>query len=350
MIVHRYYIIFKSLWRKSRIVWIVFSLAVITFLYYQRFQSKWRVLQGTCSESRLRVSKQLNIFVYSPGFSQNCGGCTVLHYLVDRVNVWFDDQLVTAYIVPMGYPAQRDIVVNSAYKTPVIPEWIDIQDGFVIYPEIIFGNPLGVESEKIIRWILYFPGVHGGPPASNYSTHETIVCYSMGICQDFTPSHSVSLLKITDYGLDMLRYLPSGHCRKGTLVHHKKRKWKSGQVQDVPKIDGEPLNNTITKFDRLVLFSRAEKFITTDPATFLSVEAAAAGCLSIVEPLENVSRDEWLRTAYSAADLKYGIAYGEKEIPYAIKTLPLVLRNLVEQQANQRKRLEQFLSMLVERL
>ena len=340
----------QSLWRKSRIIWIVFLLVIIICLYYQRFQPKWTLPQGTCSESKFKVSKQLNIFVYSPGFSENCGGCTVLHYLVDRVNVWFDDQLVTAYIVPMGYPAKQDIVVNSAYKTPVIPEWIDIQDGYVIYPEIVSGNPLGVKSENIIRWILYFPGVHGGPPASAYSTDETIVCYSMGICQDFTPSHRISLLKISDYGLDMLRHLPSGHSRSGTLVHHKKRKWKSGQVQDTPEIDGEPLNNTITKFDRLVLFSRAEKFITTDPATFLSVEAAAAGCLSIVEPLENVTRDEWLRTSYSAADLKYGIAYGEEEIPHAQKTLPLVVGNLVEQQANQRKHVEQFLSMLVERL
>lgn len=290
-------------------------------------------------------NQMLNIFVYTPGFSENCGGCTVLHYLVDRVNVWFEDQLVKAYLVPFDYPSHQDFGVNNAYKTPIIPEWKSIKDGYVIYPEIVFGNPLGVDSSKIVRWILYFPGMNSGPPASAYSTEEKIACYSMGFCDDFNSSYDVSLLKLSDYGLELLEGLSNIETRNGTLVHHKKRKW-GRQVQSPPEIPGTHLQNTLSKIERLKLFSKYERFISTDPATFLSVEAAMAGCLSIVVPFEGVSREEWLRSSYAAADLRYGIAYGESNIPHARKTLPYVVKNLMGQQDKQKRHLQQFLSRL----
>lgn len=296
------------------------------------------------STVELQIRKpMLNIFVYTPGFSDNCGGCTVLHYLVDRINVWFEDQPVKAYLVP--FDPQEDFGTNKAYKTPIIPEWKSVKDGYVIYPEIVFGNPLGVDSSKIVRWILYFPGVNGGPPASAYSQEEKIVCYSMGFCDGFNSSYDVSLLKLSDYGLELLEGLHNSGTRNGTLVHHKKRKW-GRQVQSPPEIAGTLLQNTLSKFDRLELFSKYERFISTDPATFLSVEAAMAGCLSVVVPFEGVSREEWLRTSYAAADLKYGIAYGESNVPHARKTLPYVVENLKSQHEKQKRHLEHFLSRL----
>ena len=291
--------------------------------------------------------KHLNIFVYAPDFSENCGGCTVLHYLVDRINVWFDDTYIRAYLVPFNHSNVATLITNKAYKTPIIPEWIVLEDGYVIYPEIVFGNPLGVAESRIIRWILYFPGVNGGPNAGDYSKQERIVCYSMGVCTDLVVSHTVSFLKLTDYGLDLLQSVSIQAPRNGTVVYHKKRRWRSGQVENIPNISGTLLSNTLTKFDRLQLFSRSERFITTDPATFLSIEAAMAGCPSIVVPMENVSRDEWLQTSYSPGDLKYGIAYGEEDIKHAEQTLPLVVNNLIEQEKKQQRQLRQFVMTLI---
>ena len=289
----------------------------------------------------------VTIYVYAPGFNENCGGCTVLHYVVDRLNVWFEDS-VRAYLVPYGYPATRNMVTNSGYKTPLIPEWKSVIDGgYVIYPESISGNPLN--ATHVVRWILYFPGVHGGPNADQYSTKELIACYSMGVCEEFDGSaYNKYPLKLVDYGLEHLDDLPKVHQREGTLVHHKKRKWRSESSSKIEYIEGDVLGNNLSKHERLSLFSKYERCITTDPATFISVEAAMAGCLSIVLPFENVSKEEWQNTAYGKDDFKFGVAYGEDEIPYALNTLPRVVSNLREQERKQRLVLKNFLRKLSE--
>ena len=287
-----------------------------------------------------------NIYVYAPGFDENCGGCTVLHYLVDRLNVWFEDT-VRAYLVPYGYPLKKKMATNNGYKTPLLPEWKSIDDGYVIYPESMSGNPLN--ATNVVRWILYFPGVHGGPNANEYSTKDLIACYSIGVCEGFDENvYDKYLLKLVDYGLEHLDDLPKRHHREGTLVHHKKRKWRSESSTSIELVKGDVLGNNLSKHARLTLFSKYERCITTDPATFISVEAAMAGCLSIVVPFENVSKEEWQNTAYGKDDFKFGVAYGEGEIPYALKTLPLVVPNLREQERKQRLILQNFLQTLNE--
>ena len=333
----------KSLWMIT--IFIASSLNFLLFVGNENKPSETRGANALVELKRCR-HRPLNIFVYSPGFSENCGGCTVLHYLVDRLNVWFEDLNVKAFLIPFGYPSGDDIQLNPAYKTPIIPAWKSVDDGYVIYPEIVDGNPLGARPSKIFRWILYFPGVNGGPPASKYSREENILCYSPGVCTEFnTHLNKVSHLKLVDYGLDMLGDITTTGIRNGTLVHHKKRSWKSG-LSSTPDIPGTKLGNHLQKYDRLQLFARYERFVTTDPATFLSVEAAMVGCISIVIPIKGVTKEEWLSTAYSAGDFKYGIAYGEGEITHAVKTLPLVVDNLIEQQQKQKVQIQQFLSML----
>ena len=73
-----------------------------------------------------------------------------------------------------------------------------------------------------------------------------------------------------------------------------------------------------------------EYFVSYDLYTFHSYEAAMAGAISLVHPLENLSKKEWALGTYVGEYLKEtggdvpGIAYGwsEEEIEYAKRTMP----------------------------
>lgn len=79
----------------------------------------------------------------------------------------------------------------------------------------------------------------------------------------------------------------------------------------------ETLPKKTPKRERLEKFARAKLFYSADPATFMSVEAAMAGCLSVVQPVPGVSKEEWMKTAYGEDEIRYGIAYDFEDVPHA---------------------------------
>ena len=247
-----------------------------------------------------------------------------------------------AYLVPYGFPRQQ-IVTNPGYATPVLPEWKSVNDGYVIYPEAISGNPLN--ATNVIRWILFYPGAIGGPQANEYSKDEIIACYSIGVCKEFNRSFHLNLLKLTDYGLSYVHEIPKVRRREGILIHHKKSHWNSSE-HDFDLHQGKLLDNNVGKYERMKLFSSFKVFITTDIATFFSVEAAMAGCLSIIVPADGISRYEWIHTSYGKNDLKYGIAYGKKDIPHALNTMSYVVPNLIKENGKQKANLRKFFANL----
>ena len=77
----------------------------------------------------------------------------------------------------------------------------------------------------------------------------------------------------------------------------------------------------------LEIFNRCEYFVSYDPCTFLSIIAAFCGCISIVYPVEGLSKEEWLSTIAvkkymqeKQINVLYGVAYGLEEIEWAKST------------------------------
>ena len=112
----------------------------------------------------------------------------------------------------------------------------------------------------------------------------------------------------------------------------------------------ELMNKTLVRMDpslgkreRLELLSRSNTFISLDPATFRSVEAAMVGCISIVIPVTGVSKSEWLSVSYAPEYLQYGIAYGFDDLNHARATINLVLSNLHEQDKKTKEILVKFI-------
>jgi hypothetical protein len=117
-------------------------------------------------------------------------------------------------------------------------------------------------------------------------------------------------------------------------------------------IEGQPLyhNNSYTNLDNYWLygedrmkylaeiFNKHEIFFTYNTQTFISVLAALCGCISVILPHPNTSREKIVHFPQN----KYGIAYGFDDIQHSIDTLPLVKENLESCLLDNRKYLKQF--------
>jgi hypothetical protein len=297
--------------------------------------------------------------VYAPDFDEFCGGCVVLHYLVHQLNVVYGSAQPVAYIVPYSFPVNRtaaSIKVKKGNATPPLPTWLDSSQGIAIYPEGVTGNPLG--SKHVVQWILYFPEER---LMSLFQPSSLIACYSDRICAGFNKSFSRVPMRVVDYGLDNFKNLRRSKERAGTILYGWKEAWESQQVEasstSLPSENStafftfqyatnETLPKTTPKRERLEKFASAQLFYSTDPATFMNVEAAMAGCLSVVEPVPGVSKDEWMETAYGKDELRYGIAYGFDDVPHAERTLRFVLPQMERLARMQYKRVIRFVDQV----
>ena len=263
--------------------------------------------------------------------SESCGGCTVLHRLCDRLNVYYAEYRETplCYLYNLAN-SSKPLLTRNGYKTPVLPSWMDAKNAIVIYPEVVTGNPLG--SRHVVNWMLYFPGMNvdhtrlPGPSASVYNSSNLIACWASSYCADFdTNKYTVKPLRVVDYELDYFDNLPSSPIkRQGTITYEGKSKYFSpaaGMIicNSSRTVRGTPLSYSVAKRERIELFSRSSYFYSYDPATFRTVEAAMSGCVSVVDPVPNITKNEWIQSLGEEA--RYGIAYGMDDLPHAQRTV-----------------------------
>lgn len=86
------------------------------------------------------------------------------------------------------------------------------------------------------------------------------------------------------------------------------------------------------------MFNKHEIFFTYNTQTFISVLAALCGCISIILPHPNTSKEK----IFNFPQNKYGIGYGFDDINHSIDTLHLVKENVESCLSDNRKHLKQF--------
>jgi len=245
--------------------------------------------------------------IWSPQFQANIGGITVLHKLCHLLNkngnqayLWPSDDNFNIYLT------------NGKYISPLAnPD--DVTESIIIYPEIVSGNPLG--GKNVVRWLLNKPGVVGGNGI--YSENDLIFYYSNAFAENFFNRDYLQIIELyeglyKDYQLER-----SGSC-------FVKRKGKNREiVHDLS--DSIEIHDSTPSRKLADLFNCKKYFFSYDDATFLSLQAAMCGCISIVIPKLGVSPSEW--KALSPLR-KYGIAYGMDDIEHAISTRHLVKQHL----------------------
>jgi len=96
--------------------------------------------------------------------------------------------------------------------------------------------------------------------------------------------------------------------------------------------------------DRLTHQEKAEQFNTRsifysyDTYTMYSTYAAVCGCISVVVPPPGLAISEW----YPRSEDRYGIAYGEANIPWAIETRELLLNRIATDKESEDYMLQRF--------
>jgi hypothetical protein len=206
-----------------------------------------------------------SVVVCCPEFDEKSGGSVVLHELfrlLDGVTSVTKIKLIPVRSEgPHGWTLTPENVDRSTIKM------CGTGDVVVIYPESVFGNPLG--ARRVIRWLLNTPGLICDTHIDFQS--ESVYSYMPSFGKNYPP------LRIS-----VRPQLPKV-CSKKTIgvafLVKKALKYR----YELPQIDDSWVCIDHLTFDQqLTILSRSTYFISFDPHTMLSIFATMLGCRSLV--------------------------------------------------------------------
>jgi hypothetical protein len=296
--------------------------------------------------------------IWAPRFNENRGGVIALHKLCNDLNALGEK----AYLWPKNKPVFRS---NSPFISllKIIKYWIsekynscpalknskfalfqylsekliykheiskeldtpvarysDLNGAIVVYSEKVAGNPLG--SKRVARWLLHRPGFHSGQ--IDYGEDDLFFYYQSAFNDPKYNRDSDNLLRAVWIRNDI--YNQRNHSPRSKTCYTLRKSKDRDVLHDLTdwiSIDG------LSHQEIAKIFNECKYFVSYDLYTMYSVYAAMCGCISIVVPVEGLSKEAWR----PEAERRYGIAYGEDDIEFAVSTRNLLLAELDRQEA-----------------
>ena len=274
--------------------------------------------------------------IYSPPYHEDNGGAIAMHKLCDLLNKQGHESVIYPFFPqfnvnkPIGssvyivkkYIKERMFGVfetNREFCTPVVDE-VDIDNDIAIYPEIVYGNPLGVR--RVVRWLMNRPGFFTG--RRGYGGDDLFFYYQSAFLpegENFPLGGELKIIHLNRVYKDRGNYNRQGSCylmRKGkgrNIVHN---------LNESRLIDG------LSHAEVADIFNSRKIFISYDLYTMYSRYAAVCGCLSVVVPDPKISKKKWR----PEEELRWGIAYGFDDIDWALSTQHKVLPYLIQYESN----------------
>ncbi len=302
------------------------------------------------------------IVVYANAFSETRGGPIVLHRLVDRLNHMGEDAYVYPKAMQHQYPpfpkfeirtrwktwrrnkmapvrAQGNFRVNPDFVTPIADKKI-LREAIVVYSETVDGNPL--RSKRVVRWLLHKPGFFR--PEIRFGSNELTYFYNPGFAEGVAGIDQENHLRVTwlrsDVYFDRNLSNRSGTCR---LI----RKGRHTGLSEVPEDDDAILVDDLTHEEKAEVFNKTKVLYSHDPFTQYLTYAAMCGCIPVVVP----QPDKALHSEFTnrPASNRWGIAYGEEEIGWALETRGMLFEQLSKEQESEDEMLEAFVERLRKR-
>lgn len=272
----------------------------------------------------------MKIIIYSPSYNPTSGGIVVLHKLCD-------------ILIELGYDAgffvedKNSFYVNSSYKSNHFnTSQISPENDLIIYPEIIWGNPLGFT--KVVRYIMNIGHVTLGRK-DTWGKNDFWLYYSERFYDKLQPKN---ILTISDSKLKYFKDYNIPRTYKECFTYRKKHD-VINTLNIIHSPEAIEIGFNTTDEDLIKIFNVCERFYCYDTESHLSVLASLCGCDSIIVP-NGTPREEIID---KSPNLKYGVAYGIEEIQQANKTRNKLRKFLENNEIQQIKNTKQVFTKIL---
>lgn len=288
----------------------------------------------------------MKFIILTRGYDDDSGGIVVLHQLCDRLNklgyeayIWpffkpaldFTNPIKAAYLFFRYFRKniKYGFKKKSKLNTPTA-SYKDLENGIVIYPEVVVGNPLN--AKKVVRWLLHKPGFNNGGKI-DFGIDDLFFYYDKAFDDSRYNKHPENHLHIVSQRSDVYKVTNDG-TRKGSCYLLR----KGGNREIVHDTKESNLIDGLSHEKSAQVFNQVEYCISYDTYTMYNVYAAMCGCIPIIIPEDGISKDQW----QPVEEGRYGIAYGFDDIEYAKETRELLLKYLEKQEKESNESVIQF--------
>ena len=273
------------------------------------------------TDKNYKKKKNILIYLHMSKFSFTNGGIVVQYYLasiLDKIGV--------------KVRLHSEIIIKNPLFNNFYDNDFKIDDNLVvIYCEGIKGNPLN--ATNVVRWMLSELGKNiPYQYLYTWGKKELIYYFNYELKFEKKPDKINKIYKLLSclYLSPEIRQINYGP-RSGTCITLRKKKMYNSDIKYIHPVESFEITSEHIQEDYIRFFNYYEYFISYDQLTFINIISAICGCISIVYPIDGVSKYEWLKITAVWPYLKannldniYGIAYGMDDIDYARQTIHLV--------------------------
>jgi hypothetical protein len=272
-------------------------------------------------------NSRIKIIIYTPVLDPKSGGILILHYLAKIIN----DMNSPKYYAKIFN--QNNIKYNN-YLCNDFASMDEINDNtIIIYPEIVSGNPLNCKN--VVRWILLDLGFE--MPIDHYikwGMNDLIYYWeSKEIKNKYFKQLCCPYFNDIFINKNLKKTKTCYLIKKGKLIHKNIQYMHQDDSICIDNLSLENISN---------IFNESTYFYCYDPNTAYILYAAVCGCITIIYPIEEISKEKYFKNRiFNYQDKIYnnGIAYGniEEEIIFAknsISNSEEVFKNLYDSYKN----------------
>lgn len=225
---------------------------------------------------------------------------------------------------------------DGAVKGCVLTDWPYVDDDtIVVYPEIVFGNPLA--AKHVVRWFLNinrFKGEFAG--AQPYGKNDLFICYA-DVFNDYQLNPSGRKVELLYFNHDVYKRWNYGH-REGNCFLIRKGINRTDLPSSVPGV----IIDDLSEEEKVKVLNRCKYFFSFDTHTAYLNVAAICGCLPIVIPEPGKKREDYLGRNVKG----WGIAYGTSidELEFARRTHKEMIEYIESFNIKNRENVQKFIA------
>lgn len=304
---------------------------------------------------KLLKYQERDVLIY-PHNSYNLsdGGITVQYYLANIL----DKMGVRVRIHNNKFNAIQNSLFNNYYHDD-----FDLNNTIVIYCEGIDSNPLN--APFTVRWLLSELGQNVPKDYLQKWNKNELVYYFNSEEKMYNDNNNVmtttpiTLISFREQRLlninnkkeiknekldsnSIFKFLTlfyihpdikNNNLTRNGYCHSFRKSYYHKNIANIHPNNSFEIKRNHTQINYIEYFNKYKYFISYDPLTFLSIISILCGCISIIYPIENLSKYDWYKKTAVFEYMKskninqlYGIAYGNSniELEYAEKTIHLV--------------------------